>query len=157
MLKALVTQSCLTLCDPVDCSPPGSSVHGDSSGKNTGVGCHAFLLPDPGIEPGSPTLQADSLISKPPGKPRYKITYQITPHFYKMKIKKGQLGTPPVVRWLRICLTMQGTRVWLPGLPRAPCRRKRQPTPVFLPEKSHEQRSLMVYGPWGRKESDTTE
>ena len=39
----LVTQSCLTLCDPRDCSPPGSSVHGDSPGKNTRVGCH-FLL-----------------------------------------------------------------------------------------------------------------
>ena len=35
----LVTKSCLTLCDPLDCSPPGSSVCGDSSGKNTGVGC----------------------------------------------------------------------------------------------------------------------
>ena len=35
----LVTQSCLTLCDPMDCSAPGSSVHGDLSGKNTGVGC----------------------------------------------------------------------------------------------------------------------
>ena len=33
----------LTLCDPLDCSPPGSSVHGDSPGKNTGVGFH-FLL-----------------------------------------------------------------------------------------------------------------
>ena len=30
-------------CDPVDCSPPGSSVHEDSPGKNTGVGCHFFL------------------------------------------------------------------------------------------------------------------
>ena len=39
----IVAQSCLTLCDPTDCSPPGSSVHGDSPGKNTGVGCHAFL------------------------------------------------------------------------------------------------------------------
>ena len=39
----LVTQSCLTLCDSMDCSPPGFSVHGDSLGKNTGVGCHAFL------------------------------------------------------------------------------------------------------------------
>ena len=39
----LVTQSCLTLCDPTDCSLPGSSVHGDFSGKNTGVGCHALL------------------------------------------------------------------------------------------------------------------
>ena len=39
----LVTQSCRTPCSPVDCSLPGSSVHGDSSGKNVGVGCH-FLL-----------------------------------------------------------------------------------------------------------------
>ena len=34
---------CPTLCDPMDGSPPGSSVHGDSPGKNTGVGCHALL------------------------------------------------------------------------------------------------------------------
>ena len=39
----LVAQSRPTLCDPMDCSLPGSSVHGDSPGKNTGVGCHAFL------------------------------------------------------------------------------------------------------------------
>ena len=39
----LVAQSCQTLCDPVDCSPPGSSDHGDSPGKNTGVGCHVLL------------------------------------------------------------------------------------------------------------------
>ena len=41
--KSEVTQSCPTVCDPMDCSPPSSSVHGDSSGNNTGVGCH-FLL-----------------------------------------------------------------------------------------------------------------
>ena len=29
----LVTQSCLTLCDPMDCSPPGSYVHRDSPGR----------------------------------------------------------------------------------------------------------------------------
>ena len=29
--------------DPMDCNPPGTSVHGDSPGKNTGVGCHALL------------------------------------------------------------------------------------------------------------------
>ena len=33
----------LTLCDPMNCSPPGFSVHGDSPGKNTGVGCRALL------------------------------------------------------------------------------------------------------------------
>ena len=39
-----VTQSCLTLLDPMDCSLPGSSVHGIFPGKSTGVGCH-FLPP----------------------------------------------------------------------------------------------------------------
>ena len=36
-------QSCPTRCDPMDCSPPGSSVHGDSPGKNAGVVFHALL------------------------------------------------------------------------------------------------------------------
>ena len=39
----LVAQLCLILCDPMDCSPPGSSVHGVSPGKNTEVGCLALL------------------------------------------------------------------------------------------------------------------
>ena len=58
--------------NPVDCCPPGSSVHGDSPVKNTMVGCHILLqgnLPNPGIEPRSPALQADSLPSEPPRKP----------------------------------------------------------------------------------------
>ena len=33
----------LTLCDLMDCNPPGASVHGDSPGKNSGVGCHTLL------------------------------------------------------------------------------------------------------------------
>ena len=39
----LVSQSCLTLCDPMAYSLRGSSVHGDSPGKNTQVSCHALL------------------------------------------------------------------------------------------------------------------
>ena len=69
----------------MDCSPPGSSVHGDSPGQNTGVGCHALLqgdLPNPGMEPQSPALQADSLLSEPD---MYMILYTETllksPHF----------------------------------------------------------------------------
>ena len=38
-----VAQSCPTLSDPMDCSPPGSSVHGEFPGKSTGVGCHCLL------------------------------------------------------------------------------------------------------------------
>ena len=51
----LVAQSCTGLCDPMDYSPPGSSVHGDSPGKNIGVGYHALLLgifPTQGWNPG---------------------------------------------------------------------------------------------------------
>ena len=51
-------QSCL--CDPMDCSPLGSSVHGDSLGKNTGVGSH--VLPPPGDFP-NPGIESMSLTS----------------------------------------------------------------------------------------------
>ena len=53
----IVSQSCPSLCDPMDCSPPGSSVHRDSPGKNTGVDCHALLqgiFPTQGLDPGLP-------------------------------------------------------------------------------------------------------
>ena len=52
---SLVTQSSPTLCDPMDCSPPGSSIYGNSPGKNPGMGCHAFLqgiFPTWGLNPG---------------------------------------------------------------------------------------------------------
>ena len=51
----LVIQSCPTLCNPMVCSPRGSSVHGDSPGKNSRVGCHALLqgvFPTQGSNPG---------------------------------------------------------------------------------------------------------
>ena len=43
-----------------------------------------------------------------------------------------------------------------PWAGKSPWRRKRQPTPVFLPEKSHGQRSLVGYSPWGGKDLNTT-
>ena len=48
-------------------------------------------------------------------------------------------------------------RGFSPWVGKIPWRRKSQPTPVFLSEKSHEQRSLAGYSPWGHKESDITE
>ena len=75
LVMCVLSWSVVSDCDPMDCSLPGSSVHGDYPGKNTRVGCHTLHappgdLPNPGIEPRSPTLQADSLLSEPPGKPR---------------------------------------------------------------------------------------
>ena len=48
----------------------------NSPGKNTGVGSLPLLqgnLPIPGVKPGSPALQVDSLQSEPPGKPRAEL------------------------------------------------------------------------------------
>ena len=63
-------QSCPTLCDPIDGSPPGS----------LGFSRQEYLsglpfpspgdLPNPGTKPRSPALQADALTSEPPGKPK---------------------------------------------------------------------------------------
>ena len=42
-VQCLVSQLCVTLCDPMVCNLPGSWVHGDSPSKNIGVDCHALL------------------------------------------------------------------------------------------------------------------
>ena len=80
-----VAQSCPTLCDSMNYSPPGSSIHGifqarilewvpfPSPGNR----------PDPRNEPGSPALQADSLPSEPPGKPM--LRYKTQNKFKKLK------------------------------------------------------------------------
>ena len=67
-----VAQSCPSLCDLMDCSPPGSSVHGILQARILErvvipFSRESFL--DSVIEPGSPALQADSLPSEPPEKP----------------------------------------------------------------------------------------
>ena len=58
----LVAQLCPILCDPMNCSPPGLSAHGDSPGKHVGVDCHDLLQ---GIFPIQGSLQAGSLPSEP--------------------------------------------------------------------------------------------
>ena len=71
-MLCLVAQLCLTLCHPIDCSMPGSSMWGFSRQEYwRGLPCPLPRdLPNPGIKLRSPTLQADSLLSEPPGKPK---------------------------------------------------------------------------------------
>ena len=66
-----VAQSCPTLCDPVDCSLPASLSMGFSRQEYwSGLPFPSPVgLPDPGIEPVSPALEADALTFEPPGKP----------------------------------------------------------------------------------------
>ena len=80
-MLCLVAQSCLTLYDPMDCSPPGFSVHGFSRQEYWS----GWPIPSPGdlpnprIESGFPALKADSLPAELPGKPK-DVFYQ-----HKMK------------------------------------------------------------------------
>ena len=57
-------QSCPTLCDPVDGSPPGSPIPWDSPGKNTGVGCH-FLFQCIKVKSESEIAQLCPTLSNP--------------------------------------------------------------------------------------------
>ena len=66
----LAAQVCLTVCNPLDCSPKGSSVHADSPGKNAREGCHALrqgIFQTQGSNPGLPHCRW--ILSEPPGKP----------------------------------------------------------------------------------------
>ena len=77
IVENVVAQSCRTFCDPVDCSLPVSSVNGILQGRIL----EWLPFPSPGdrpnprIEPRSPLLQADSLLSEPTRKPPNHGTY----------------------------------------------------------------------------------
>ena len=71
-----VAQSCLTLCDPMNCSPQAALSMGFPREYWSGWSFPSpGELPDPGIEPTSPELQVDSCTTEPPGKPRYMDIY----------------------------------------------------------------------------------
>ena len=72
LLKVLVAQSCLTLCDPMDCVAHQAPLSIEFSRQEHWSGLPLPSpgdLPDPGIKPESPRLQVDSLPSEVPGKP----------------------------------------------------------------------------------------
>ena len=73
-VKMKVSRSCPTLCDPMDCSRPGSSVPGDFPGKNTGVGsCSLLQGIFPGIKLRSPVNPLRWIL--------YQMSYQGSPPF----------------------------------------------------------------------------
>ena len=103
----LAAQLCPSLCDLVDCSPPGSSVHGDSLGKNTGMGCPTFFQ---GIFPtqwSKPGLSHCSRIL-------YRLSHQGSPEWAAYP-SPGGLSNPGIkpgslrCRWILHCLSHQGS------------------------------------------------
>ena len=129
-----VTQLCTTLCDPMD-----HTVHGILQARI--LEWVAFSFSRGSSQPRDQTwgshIAGGFLL---PDKPQEKPT-RVFPGGSDSKSN---------------CL--QGQRpTFNPWVGKIPWRRKRPPTPVLLPWKSHGQRSLVGYSPWGHKESDMTE
>ena len=109
----LVAQSCLTLCDPMDCISPGSSGQGDSPGKNTGVSCHALfkgIFPTQGSNPG--LLHCRQIL--------YQLSYQRSPLFVIRRSqdwgKRKKLVFLPVNEGIQLCQIHIGLRItWRQG------------------------------------------
>ena len=128
-----VAQSCLIFCDPLNCSSAGSSVSRILQARQLEQVTISFSwdLPGPGIK--SESLAASALAGA-----------------FFTTVLPGKPWDPPVITDINrrerneSLITCIHERAW-------------QPTPVFLPGKSRGQRSLVGYGPWHRKELDSTE
>ena len=146
-------QSCLTLCDPMDCGPPRSSIHGIFQARVLEWGAIAF----------SSMMLWSILIS---------LFYMWLSRFPSTTYWRGYLFS--TVYFCLLCHRLIGHRrvsLFLGFLSRSFdlyfCfyastilfwrRRQWHPTPVLLPGKSHGWRSVVGCSPRGRKESDTTE
>ena len=131
-----VTQPCPTLCDPMDCSPPGSSVHGIFQARVlewVAISPPRGIFPTQGSNPGLPHCR-QTLPSGAPGNSYWVLN----------------LSDASVVQHLP---ALQGTRVrclgWEDPLEEG------MATHSSLTWEFHGQRSLAGYSPWGRIESDT--
>ena len=123
----LVAQSCLTVFYPRDCNPPGSFVHGEYPGKKmSGLPCPPpGNLPNLEIELRSPTLQADSLPSEPPGKPHY-LEFKFNLREWKFLLPFPPLKKVALNSWVSViqrCVGGGGGGIWPMGTfcPPWPC------------------------------------
>ena len=157
----------------------------NSLGQNTGVGSYSPPgdLPNPGIEPRAPTLQADSLPAEPPGNPWWHTAVTVTVVCHCMSliqflwtdqiyldVEKAMAPHSSTLAW-KIPWTEEPGRLQSMGLLRVGhdwatslslftfmhWRRKWQPTPVFLPGESQGLGNLGGCRLWDRTESDATE
>ena len=126
----LVAQLCLTLCNPMECSPPGSSVEGILQSRKLKWVAIPFSRGSswPRDQPASLTLAGKRTICQ-------------SSLVKNLPANAGDLRVCRLGPWVR----------------KIPWRRAWQPTPVFLPGESHGQRSLGNYSPQGPTEADKTE
>ena len=91
-VKSVIAQLCPTLCNPMDCSLPVSSVHEISQARILEWVAISFPrgTSRPGIGPRSPTLQRDSLPSEPPGEHTCNFAVRYRMKFYMLLSKDTQ-------------------------------------------------------------------
>ena len=140
-------QSCPTLCDPRDGSPPGSPVPGILQARTLEWDAISFSSAWKWMKVKS--LSRVRLSATPwkysPGK-NTGVGCHCPLHQMALVVKN-----PPAQ------CTRCKRRRFDPWVGKITWRRTCQPTPVFFPGESHGQRSMVGYSPWGHKESDTTE
>ena len=146
-------QSCPTLCDPRDGSPPGSCPW-DSPGKNTGVGCHFLLQCVKGkseseVAQSCPTLR-DPMDCSLPGSSVHGIFQGRGPEWGAIAFSTQVALVVKKKKPTCHCRTYSQTCYRLgfdPWVRKIPWRRAQQPSSVFLPGECHGQRSLADYSP----------
>ena len=150
-LCVLLAQSCPALCDPMDCRVPLSMVP-----LSMGFSRQEYWsglpfpspgdLPDPGMEPGSPALQADSLPSELPGKPTIILRQDVNNRRYSRKARRTNRNSLHNLFRRRGWQRMR----WLDGITNSM-------DMSFWASSRSLQGSLACCSPWGCQESDTTE
>ena len=110
----LVAQLCWTHCDPMDSSPPGSSVRGDSLGKNTGVGSLSLLkgiFPTQGLNPGLPHYSQILYCLSHREAPKTNIIINYRRNIIVCYWCKNTSVSPPIFSLL-ICSYKTGNELW---------------------------------------------
>ena len=145
----ICAQSYPPLCDPMDCGPPGSSIRGILQARIL-----EWVAMPSSRGSSQPRDQIQSLVS-PALAGRFFTTtapWEVLmcrdhAHFGKASLAAQTVKSLPAMR-----------ETWVRSLGREhPLEKEMQPTPVFLPGRSHGQRSLAGYSPWDHKELDMTE
>ena len=141
-------QSCLSLCNPIDGSPPGSPIPGILQARTQEWVAISF---------------SNAWKWKVEVKSLSRVRLAATPWEYSPGKNTGVGCHCPLHQMALVvknppaqCTRCKRCR-FDPWVRKITWRRTCQPTPVFFPGKSHGQRSLVGYSPWGHKESDTTE
>ena len=152
-VEVLVTQSCSTLCDPMDCSPPVSSVHGIFQARILEWGAIPFSR-------GSSWSRNRTQVHPHCRQILYLLSHQGSPDNHNLKqilqfeedAKSGGAGGKELTgQWRRLKRCR-----FDPWVRKITWRRKWQPPAVFLLGESHGQRSLTGYSTKDYKELDTT-